>query len=70
MQETQGINWTFYLAAYGAILATAVAVYNALSEWKARRPDIKVEASWTVRAFAENGFGEDVLVCWHCGRGH
>ena len=45
MQEAPGTDWTHYIAIYGALLATVVAVYNGVSEWRARRPNVKVEVS-------------------------
>lgn len=48
MEETPSIDWTLIVAAYGAILASIVAAYNAISEWRLRRPHIKVGVSMSV----------------------
>lgn len=49
MEETPRIDWTLVVAAYAAIVASIVAAYNAISEWRSRRPNIKVGIS--MRAF-------------------
>jgi len=51
MQEAAGTDWTHYIAIYGALLATAVAVYNGVSEWRARRPNVKVKVSLGLLTF-------------------
>ena len=45
MEEPPGTDWTHYIAVYGALLATAVAAYNAFAEWRSRRPQVGVEVT-------------------------
>ena len=59
MEEGTGLDWADYVAVYGAILATAVAVYSAVSKYSEKRPKVRVDGGSGVREYASGGISED-----------
>jgi hypothetical protein len=66
VQQMPETDWkaiaTLLVAGYGAVLATAVAVHNALLVWRARRPSVKVKVWLGPYEYPTGPSGEDVVI--------
>jgi len=59
MAERTGVDWGHCIGLYGAILATTVAVYNAVTKWKERKPEVRVDSYSEVTYYSWSASDDD-----------
>ena len=59
MADRTGVDWGHCVGLYGAMLATFVAIYNAVTKWKERRPEVRVQSYNEVTYYSWSASDDD-----------